>query len=129
MNNTLFQYNDSNQIRISEIKKIETDIAFQGLGIKYVASGEEIYWANGKKFRVQSGEYIIGNDFTQSMVQVDSESAVHGICIDISPEIIGDVAEYHDLNGTELKEFLLSDQFLVIDTISKIQLWVILWVK
>jgi AraC-like DNA-binding protein len=35
------------------------------------------------------------------------------LCIDISSEIISEVAEFHDVNGFELKEFLLSDQFFV----------------
>lgn len=113
MNRTLYSDDNNNEIRISEIKKIESEIAFKGLGIKYVASGEETYYANGKKFMVREGEYIIGNDFTQSIVQINQENSVEGLCIDISPEVISEVAEYHDLNGTALKEFLLSDQFFV----------------
>ncbi len=113
MNRTLYSDDNHNEIRISEIKKIESEIAFKGLGIKYVASGEETYYANGKKFMVREGEYIIGNDFTQSIVQINQENSVEGLCIDISPEVISEVAEYHDLNGTALKEFLLSDQFFV----------------
>ena len=113
MNRTLYSDDNHNEIRISEIKKIESEIAFKGLGIKYVASGEETYYATGKKFMVREGEYIIGNDFTQSIVQINQENSVEGLCIDISPEVISEVAEYHDLNGTALKEFLLSDQFFV----------------
>ena len=113
MNRTLYSDDNHNEIRISEIKKIESEIAFKGLGIKYVAFGEETYYANGKKFTVREGEYIIGNDFTKSIVQINQEEAVEGLCIDISPEVISEVAEYHDLNGTALKEFLLSDQFFV----------------
>jgi AraC-like DNA-binding protein len=78
-----------------------------------VASGEEIYYANDNKYKVKVGEYIIGNEFTKSIVQIDKNEAVLGLCIDISSEIISEVAEFHDVNGTELKEFLLSDQFFV----------------
>jgi AraC-like DNA-binding protein len=78
-----------------------------------VASGEEIYYANDNKYKVKVGEYIIGNEFTKSIVQIDKNEAVQGLCIDISSEIISEVAEFHDVNGTELKEFLLSDQFFV----------------
>jgi AraC-like DNA-binding protein len=78
-----------------------------------VASGEEIYYANDKKYKVNAGEYIIGNEFTKSHVQIDHAEIVQGLCIDISSDIISEVAEFHDVNGSELKEFLLSDQFFV----------------
>ncbi len=113
MNQILYTDDACNEIRISEIKKIETEIAFKGIGIKYVASGEETYYANGKKFMVREGEYIIGNDFTKSIVQINQEKAVEGLCIDISTQIVSDVADYYDLHPANLKEFLLSDQFFV----------------
>lgn len=113
MNQTIYSDDDKNEIRISEIKKIESEIAFNGFGIKYVVSGEETYYANGKKFMVREGEYIIGNDFTKSIVQINQEKAVEGLCIDISTQIVSDVADYYDLQTSHLKEFLLSDQFFV----------------
>jgi AraC-like DNA-binding protein len=113
MNKTIYFDEDKNSIRYSQIKNIEAEIQFTGLGVKYVASGSEIYHANGKKFIVKEGEYIIGNDFTSSVVKIDQEEAVHGLCIDISSQIISEVSEFHDLSGTDLKEFLLSDQFFV----------------
>ena len=113
MNQTKYIDNEKNCIRFSNFKKLETECPFTGLGVKYVASGEEIYYANDKKYKVNVGEYIIGNEFTKSIVQIDHKEIVQGLCIDISSEIISEVAEFHDLNGTELKEFLLSDQFFV----------------
>jgi len=113
MNKTIYFDEDKNSIRYSQIKNIEAEIQFTGLGVKYVASGSEIYHANGKKFTVKEGEYIIGNDFTSSIVKIDQEEPVHGLCIDISSQIISEVSEFHDLSGTDLKEFLLSDQFFV----------------
>ncbi|MFY7707940.1 MAG: helix-turn-helix transcriptional regulator [Flavobacteriales bacterium] len=86
---------------------------FAGLEVKYVASGREVYYANGKKYTVKEGEYIIGNDFTHSVVHIDKSVPVQGLCIDISPQIISEVALYHDVNGSDLREFLLSDQFFV----------------
>ena len=64
------------------------------LGIKYVASGEEIYYANDKKYKVNAGEYIIGNEFTRSIVRIDHAQMVQGLCIDISSEIISLVNEF-----------------------------------
>ena len=113
MNQTIYSDRHKNAIRFSNFMKLETDCPFAGLGVKYVAYGEEIYYANDKKYRVNAGEYIIGNEFTKSHVQIDHKEMVQGLCIDISSEIISEVAEFHDVNGSELKEFLLSDQFFV----------------
>lgn len=113
MNHTIYADSDKNAIRFSNFKKLEVTCPFAGLGVKYVASGEEIYYANDKKYKVNAGEYIIGNEFTKSIVQIDHAKMVQGLCIDISSEIISEVAEFHDVNGSELKEFLLSDQFFV----------------
>lgn len=113
MNQIIYSDKEQNSIRISNFKKLESECPFAGLGVKYVASGEETYYANHRKYKVKVGEYIIGNEFTQSMVHINSEAYVHGLCIDISPGIISEVAEFHDMNGSELKEFLLSDQFFV----------------
>ena len=113
MNQTIYKDCNKNEIRFSRIMKIEAEMPFTGLGVKYVASGEEIYYANKKKYIVREGEYIIGNDFTKSIVQIDENDPVQGLCIDISSQIISEVAQYHDLNGTDLREFLLSDQLFV----------------
>ncbi len=113
MNQTIYKDIDKNAIRFSNITNIEAEMPFTGLGIKYVASGEETYYANGKKYIVKEGEYIIGNDFTSSIVNINKKEPVQGLCIDISSQIISEVAQYHDLNGSDLKEFLLSDQFFV----------------
>ena len=113
MNHTIYTDTEKNAIRFSNFKKLEASCAFTGLGVKYVAAGEEIYYANGKKYKVKVGDYIIGNEFTKSLVQINSTEAVQGLCIDISSDIIAEVAEFHDVNGSELKEFLLSDQFFV----------------
>jgi AraC-like DNA-binding protein len=113
MNLTVYKDETKNEIRFSNILKIKAEVPFGGLGVKYVASGEEVYYANGKKYTVKEGEYIIGNDFTHSVVHIDKSVPVQGLCIDISPQIISEVALYHDVNGSDLREFLLSDQFFV----------------
>jgi hypothetical protein len=71
VNHTIYTDTEKNAIRFSEFKKLETQTPFTGLGIKYVAAGEETYFVNNKKFSVKEGEYIIGNDFTTSIVQID----------------------------------------------------------
>ncbi|MFN8864495.1 MAG: helix-turn-helix transcriptional regulator [Flavobacteriales bacterium] len=113
MNRTLYLDKSNNALRVSQFNQIDEDVRFAGIGVKYVVSGEEVYFANQRRFTVREGEYIIGNDFTTSSVRIDHPIPVQGICVDISPEIITEVAEYHALSANELSEFLLSDQFLV----------------
>ena len=113
MNKVLYEDQDNNSIRLSHVRKIEDEVPFTGFGVKYVISGEEVYFANNKKFTVRGGEYIIGNDFTSSIVQIDQKEDVHGLCIDISSKIISEVAHFHDLNQTDLRDFLLTEQFFV----------------
>jgi hypothetical protein len=60
MNQTIYTDTEKNAIRFSNFKKLEASCAFSGLGVKYVAAGEEIYYANGKKYKVKVGDYIIG---------------------------------------------------------------------
>jgi hypothetical protein len=58
---------------------LESACLFSDLGVKYVALGEEIYYANDKKYKVNAGEYIIGNEFTKSHVQIDHKEIVQGL--------------------------------------------------
>ena len=113
MNQTIFKDEHKNAVRFSEFRRMEGDTPFTGLGIKYVAAGEETYYVNDKKFSVKEGEYIIGNDFTAAAVKINDRQTVQGLCIDISSDIICEVADYYDESSNDLKEFLLTDQFFV----------------
>ncbi len=113
MNKTIYTDKEKNEIRFSRVAKIEAEMPFAGIGVKYVASGEEIYYANKKKYIVKEGEYIIGSDFTSAVVQINRKDPVVGLCIDVSSQIIAEVADFHNLGGTDLREFLLSEQFFV----------------
>jgi len=113
MNRTIYTDPEKNAIRYSQIRAIEQEISFSGVGVKFVASGEEQYIASGRKYVVREAEYLIGNDFTSAVVRINQATPVQGVCIDISAGIIEEVADYHDLSSADLKEFLLSNQFLV----------------
>ena len=113
MNRTVYQDDDKNAIRYSTIDRIDTEIDFNGFGVKYVASGQETYYINGKKYQVKEGDYIIGNDFTKAAVHINQSEPVQGLCIDISAGIISEVASFHEVTEQDLSEFLLSEQFFV----------------
>lgn len=74
MNSILYQDSALNSFRLSRISRIEAEVPFTGLGIKYVGSGREVYFANDRKYREEAGSYLIGNDFTRSIVHINSRS-------------------------------------------------------
>lgn len=113
MNLTVYKDEKVNALRVSRITKIEQEMPFRGLGIKYVVSGEETYYSKKRKFTVSRGEYLIGNDFTESVVKINNTIPVEGICIDVSAQIVSEVADYYDSDNRGLKEFLLSEQLFV----------------
>jgi AraC-like DNA-binding protein len=113
MNLTVYKDEKVNALRVSRITKIEQEMPFRGLGIKYVVSGEETYYSKKRKFTVSRGEYLIGNDFTESVVKINNTVPVEGICIDVSGQIVSEVADYYDSDNRGLKEFLLSEQLFV----------------
>ncbi|MEY4913385.1 MAG: hypothetical protein RL025_1212 [Bacteroidota bacterium] len=113
MNQSIYQDPQNNSIRMSSFSKLESECPFGGLGIKFVGSGEEVYFVNQKRFTVKAGEYMVGNSFTQSVVQINSKEQVRGLCIDLSPEVIREVAESSNQPWFVPTDFLLSDQFFV----------------
>jgi AraC-like DNA-binding protein len=113
MNKTVYEDHSKNAIRISEFRNLHCETPFRGLGIKYVLYGEETYFVNGKKFLVKEGEYLIGNDLSETQVKIESQKNVRGICIDLSSELIKEIAENHFSKGKDLSEFLLSEKMLV----------------
>ncbi|MEY4110272.1 MAG: hypothetical protein RLZZ46_627, partial [Bacteroidota bacterium] len=92
---------------------LECQAPFGGLGIKFVLSGEETYFIEGKKFIVKEGEYLLGNTRFNTEVAIKSDRGVSGICIDLSPNIVTQITALHFKQGKNLTEFLLSEKLLV----------------
>lgn len=113
MNQILYKDTIGNEIRLSQVTHFDGDIPFKGIGIKYVLSGEELYFVNKKKFRVGQGQYLLGNDYTTAAVKIKQKEPVVGLCIDISPQVIRELAACDPSAHADTLEFLLSDQLLV----------------
>lgn len=113
MNQILYKDTIGNEIRLSQVTHFDGDIPFKGIGIKYVLSGEELYFVNKKKFRVGQGQYLLGNDYTTAAVKIKQKEPVVGLCIDISPQVIRELAACDPSGHADTIEFLLSDQLLV----------------
>lgn len=113
MNKSLYHDEHQNAVRISSVKTFEGDLVFAGFAAKFVVAGQESYHIKGKHYLVEKGEYILGNAGTMATIDINGHEDTKGLCVDISERIIHEVADYHFTQSGDIKEFLLSDQFLV----------------
>ncbi len=102
----------------------------EGIQIRYVSEGKEVYGFDNVNYELQGDTYIITNQENKGYAEIESLKPVHGICIQLDWELISEViaserrpdTAYSDL---ELNEFLhsplLMDQIKVSN--SKIGNW------
>lgn len=102
-----------NEIRFSNVLQFNDEIRFFDFSAKYVVFGDEYYSVNGKKYKVSSGEYIVGNEFVDASISIDSNVPVSGICIDISRDKISEIIDYNFENNESFKKFLFEQEWVV----------------
>jgi AraC family transcriptional regulator len=110
MNKTLFEDQHSNSIRISDFNLFHGETSFNNLAIKYVAKGSESYFVKNKKFLVQEGEFMIGNNDLSSEVKINERTL--GLCIDISIDFMTEILNDFTDN-IDFKTYILSENFLL----------------
>lgn len=105
-------HNDANKNRVSlsEFQKFEGGTQFDQVAAKFVISGEETYYIQERKYTVRKGEYIIGNG--GHLAEVHMKEHTLGLCLDISNEVIKEVAAMY-FEQSDFIEFLLGDNFLI----------------
>lgn len=101
---------NNNSIRVSKLNKYSGEVHFSNIAAKFVLEGKETYVVNNKKFQVETGQYIIGNNNQLSEIEINENTL--GLCIDISNDIISEILETV-FENPDLKEFLLTDDFLI----------------
>ncbi|WP_348677543.1 AraC family transcriptional regulator [Flavobacterium coralii] len=102
---SIYKYGNSD-IRLSNIQQFEGTTTFTPFSAKFVMAGKEVYHSGRKKTEVTGNMYLLGNAATESSITIDSYIPVKGICIDLAPELIDEVAGYHfnhDVNSFTLK--------------------------
>ncbi len=102
-----------NEIRFSNVLKFDNSVKFSNFSAKYVVVGNESYTINGKKHKVSSGEYIVGNETIDASILIDSQKPVTGICIDISKDKITEIIDYSFENNELFKKFLFEQEWVV----------------
>lgn len=83
----------SNLINYSLLSEYYCPVPFRSFSIKYVSGGYERYTINQTKFKVDSGEYILANNFSNGSVEIESKVPVTGLCIDLAPGLMKDVIQ------------------------------------
>jgi AraC-like DNA-binding protein len=110
MNKTVFSDAQENSLRLSEFDSFSGETSFRNLAAKFVVRGSETYILNGKKYRVNQGEYMIGNNDVLSEVIIREKTI--GLCLDISNQVITEILDTL-YDNPDLQEFMLSDKFLI----------------
>ena len=83
---------DDNLLVISSLKGFYYPVKSQGFAIKYVMDGMERYTLNGCRFPVGAGKYLLSNGVSEGHVEIEDRHFVTGICINIVPELLAEVA-------------------------------------
>jgi AraC-like DNA-binding protein len=81
----------SNLVNYSELSEFYCNVPFRSFSIKYVSGGSERYTIDHTPFLVQSGHYLLANNFSSGSVEITSKQPVRGVCIDLEPEMLQDV--------------------------------------
>jgi AraC-like DNA-binding protein len=110
MNENVYADEDKNSLRISEFDHYIGQTTFNNVAAKFVVKGKETYYVKNRKFELNKGEYIIGNNNHLSEINI-SENTV-GVCIDVSNTIINEVLNTV-FDNPDLGEFILTDKFLI----------------
>lgn len=82
----------SSLVNYSSFRELRTEVLFRSFSLKFVIEGCEQYLIDGSLFRVSKGEFLLGNHFSNGKLLIQSDEDVKGLCIDISPDIISEVA-------------------------------------
>lgn len=78
-------------LNYSIMKDVEMNSTFKGFSIAYVFEGIEHHTLNGRYYPVGPGQYLLSNPYCSGHVYLKSRQAVHGLCIDVLPELFEDV--------------------------------------
>lgn len=82
---------NSNLLNVSTLTEFYSPSPYRSFSIKYVTEGLEQYSVNGTKYNIKSKQYLLANKHSEGHVLVDSKTAVKGICIDVSPQMLTEV--------------------------------------
>lgn len=83
---------NKNLVVFSALKEFYHTVKSQGFAIRYVVDGTEHYHLNGHDYPVRAGQYLLSNATSEGHIEVEGSKRVNGICLNIMPELLADVA-------------------------------------
>lgn len=78
-------------IDFSFFRELSSPLKFRNFSVKYVSEGCEHYTVNGNKYSVSQGQYLLANHLSEGSVEINSQTPVKGICIDVSHDLLSEV--------------------------------------
>jgi AraC-like DNA-binding protein len=102
---------DVGAVVFSMLTQYQVSMPFKNFAIKYVLEGTEPYRINGKKFLLESEQYLLANQHAEGGVMIDSKKPVKGICIDIRHTILSEVLASFRRPDTEYADISLDTFF------------------
>lgn len=81
---------NTNILNYSILNNFQHKVPFRRFAIKYVIAGVEEYTVNGNKFEISGGSYLLANQFSEGSVTINYHTAVKGLCIDLSPDLLSE---------------------------------------
>jgi len=82
----------ANIVNVSKLHQASNELRFRGFSIRIVHDGQETYTVNGTTYHVNAGQYLLTQPQSRGAGLIDSRKAVSGMCIDILPDIMAQVA-------------------------------------
>jgi AraC family transcriptional regulator len=113
-----------NRIMTSCLTSLEDEIKPLGLGLKFVAHGEENYWLQDKRFSVTNGKYLLVNETFPSFDIAIKNALTRGVCVDIDATLVNDLLLQtiypNDLdNYNSTAQYLLTPELFVNEAVAE----------
>jgi AraC family transcriptional regulator len=83
----------ANIVNVSNLHQASNELRFRGFSIRIVHYGRETYTVNGTTYQLNAGQYLLTQPQSRGAGLIDSREAVSGMCIDILPNIMAQVAD------------------------------------
>lgn len=96
-----------NTMVYSLFRELDCPIRSSSFSVKYVMEGDETYTINGVPYKVRAGQYLLVNNQAEGNVEIGSRKDVKGLCINIKPEIIAEVAASRIVPDTPVADLTL----------------------
>ncbi|NEM97428.1 helix-turn-helix domain-containing protein [Pontibacter burrus] len=113
-----------NRIMSSCLTSLEDEVKPLGLGIKFVAQGEESYWVKDKRFCVSNGKYLLVNETFPTVDIAIKKETTRAVCVDIDAALVNDLLLQtiypNDLdNYNSTAQYLLTPELFVNEAVAE----------